>query len=612
MKGDSDLSATLAGEQALEVLRTVFGYRDFRGQQADIIHHVIAGGDALVLMPTGGGKSLCFQIPALVRPGLGLVISPLIALMKDQVDALRQAGIRAATLNSSLNPGEAAEVERKMLEGKLDLVYVAPERLMTPRCLELLSRTRLALFAIDEAHCVSQWGHDFRPEYQQLTILHERFPDVPRIALTATADGPTRIDIVERLVLHEARVFAAGFDRPNIRYRIVPKREARSQLLSFLETEHPFDAGIVYCLSRKRVEEVAIFLATKGRVALPYHAGLDALTRERNQDRFLKDEGVVMVATVAFGMGIDKPNVRFVVHLDAPKSLEAYYQETGRAGRDGLPADAWMTYGMADVTALLGMLEGSNLDERQRRIERQKLNALLGFCETATCRRQVLLGYFGERDHKPCGNCDNCLRPARVWDGLVAAQKALSAVFRTGQRFGVAHLIDVLTGNLTDRVKQFGHDRLKTFGVGIDLDKGEWRSVFRQLVAQGHLHVDIEGHGGLHLNESARQVLSGSQPVAFRSDIAETKPAKSRAAPRQPSGDKTPEEEALWQALRTLRLELAREQGVPPYIIFHDSTLLDLVKRRPRTLEELSRIPGVGQSKLARYGEAFLLAIAQA
>src|SRR5579864_599874 len=399
-------------ERALEILRAVFGYDSFRGLQEEIIAHVIAGGDALVLMPTGGGKSLCFQIPAIVRPGLGIVVSPLIALMKDQVDALRQAGVRAAYLNSTLDTAEAAEVERDMRQGALDLVYVAPERLVTPRCLDLLTRCRLALFAIDEAHCVSQWGHDFRPEYRALSILHERFPQVPRIALTATADGPTRSDIVERLKLGEARVFAAGFDRPNIRYRVVAKDEAKAQLDVFLAAEHPADAGIVYCLSRRRVEEIATYLCTKGRVALPYHAGLDPATRERNQDRFLKEEGVVIVATVAFGMGINKPNVRFVAHLDAPKSLEAYYQETGRAGRDGLPANAWMTYGMADVTALIGLLEGANLDERQRRIERHKLNALLGYCETAACRRQVLLGYFGERDHPPCGNCDNCLKPA--------------------------------------------------------------------------------------------------------------------------------------------------------------------------------------------------------
>jgi ATP-dependent DNA helicase RecQ len=618
--GATRIMPVSAGNRALDVLRSVFGYDAFRGQQQAIIEHVVAGGDALVLMPTGGGKSLCFQIPALVRPGLGVVVSPLIALMKDQVDALRQAGVRAAYLNSTLSTAEAADVERDMRQGALDLVYVAPERLVKSGCLELLARCRLALFAIDEAHCVSQWGHDFRPEYLQLSVLHERFPEVPRIALTATADSPTRSDIVARLKLEDASVFAAGFDRPNIRYRVVAKAEAKGQLLAFLGAEHPGDAGIVYCLSRRKVEEVAAWLNGRGRIALPYHAGLDPQTRERNQDRFLRDEGIIIVATVAFGMGIDKPNVRFVAHLDAPKSLEAYYQETGRAGRDGLPANAWMTYGMADVTALLAMLDAGTLDERQRRIERHKLHALLGFCETAGCRRQVLLGYFGERDHPPCGNCDNCLRPARIWDGMVAAQKALSAVFRTGQRFGVAHLVDVLRGQMTDRVRSFGHDKLKTFGVGTELDKRGWQSVFRQLVAQGHLEVDVEGHGGLHLGESGPAVLRGDVPIAFRGDQDEPKPSRraTRAGERSgvalPALDGTaqPGDESLWQALRARRLELARDQGVPPYVIFHDATLLEMMRRRPRDLGAMSVIPGVGRSKLQRYGETFLAVIAAA
>jgi ATP-dependent DNA helicase RecQ len=612
---DTASAAPAAPDRARHILRSVFGYSDFRGLQADIIAHVIEGGDALVLMPTGGGKSLCYQIPALARPGLGLVVSPLIALMKDQVDALRQAGVRAAYLNSTLDTAAAAAVERDMRQGALDLLYVAPERVVTPRCLDLLARCRLALFAIDEAHCVSQWGHDFRPEYRELSLLHERFPGVPRIALTATADGATRSDIIARLKLGDARVFASGFDRPNIRYRVVAKDDAKGQLRSFLAAEHAGDAGIVYCLSRRRVEEIASYLCTSGRVALPYHAGLDPATRERNQDRFLKEDGVIIVATVAFGMGIDKPDVRFVVHLDAPKSLEAYYQETGRAGRDGLPANAWMTYGMSDVTALLGLLEGANLDERQRRIERHKLDALLGFCETATCRRQVLLGYFGERGHPPCGNCDNCLRPARVWDGLVAAQKALSAVFRTGQRFGVGHLVDVLRGEGTERVRRFGHDRIKTFGVGADLGKKEWQSVFRQLVALGHLAVDVEGHGGLHLGESAAAVLRGELPVALRSDPAEVKSSPRRGTRGASSVDSVfaaPGDQALWQALRARRLELAREQGVPPYVIFHDATLQELVRRRPRDLDAMSAIPGIGRSKLERYGHSFLAVIAAA
>jgi ATP-dependent DNA helicase RecQ len=601
-------------ERARQVLRQTFGYDSFRGEQEAIIAHVIAGGDCLVLMPTGGGKSLCYQIPALVRRGVAIVVSPLIALMKDQVDALRQAGVRAAALNSSLGPGEAFAVERAMRAGELDLVYVAPERLVTPRMLELLDGLELALFAIDEAHCVSQWGHDFRPEYLQLSVLHERFPAVPRIALTATADGPTRRDIVQRLNLGEARIFAAGFDRPNIRYRIVPKKDAKAQLLAFIGEEHGGDAGIVYCQTRRKVEEVADWLALKGRLALPYHAGLDATMRQRHQDRFLKEEGVIIVATVAFGMGIDKPNVRFVVHLDAPKSLEAYYQETGRAGRDGLPADAWMTYGMADVMALMGLLDASDIDERQRRIERQKLSALLGFCETAGCRRQVLLAYFGERDHPPCGNCDSCLEPVSVWNGLVAAQKALSAVFRTGQRFGVAYLTDILLGKLTDRVRQLGHDRLKTFGVGGDLGKPEWQSVFRQLVAQGHLAVDVEGHGGLYLGETAPAVLRGEVPISFRKD-AETE-RRQRRAGRSSGNTATVElgagEERLWQRLRARRLELAKEQAVPPYVIFHDATLMEMVRKRPRSLVELAQIPGVGRSKLERYGEIFLADLAVA
>jgi ATP-dependent DNA helicase RecQ len=598
-------------DRAQLILRQIFGYESFRGHQEEIIRHVVAGGDCLVLMPTGGGKSLCFQIPALVRPGVGIVVSPLIALMKDQVDALRQAGVRAAALNSALGPGEAVAIERAMRQGELDLVYVAPERLVTPRCLELLGETEIALFAIDEAHCVSQWGHDFRPEYLQLSVLHERFPKVPRIALTATADGPTRRDIVERLALGEARIFAAGFDRPNIRYRVVPKKDAKAQLLAFIAEEHAGDAGIVYCQTRRKVEEVADWLALKGRLALPYHAGLESAKRQRHQDRFLKEEGVIIVATVAFGMGIDKPNVRFVVHLDAPKSLEAYYQETGRAGRDGLPADAWMTYGMADVMALMGLLEGADIDERQRRIERQKLNALLGYCETAGCRRQVLLGYFGERDHPPCGNCDICLQPVTVWNGLVAAQKALSAVFRTGQRFGVQHLIDVLLGKVSDRIRQLGHDRIKTFGVGAELAKEEWRSVFRQLVAQGHLAVDVEGHGGLYLGETAPAVLRGEVPVAFRKDleVGRIRRRANRAAGGLPTAALNSAEEGLWQRLRARRLDLAREQGVPPYVIFHDATLMEMVRRRPRTLADLSQIPGVGRSKLERYGTIFLTAI---
>jgi ATP-dependent DNA helicase RecQ len=602
--------------RALEVLRQVFGYPSFRGQQAAVIAHVIAGGDCLVLMPTGGGKSLCYQIPALIRPGLGIVVSPLIALMKDQVDALRQAGVRAAALNSSLALDDVFQIDRAARNGELDLLYVAPERLVTPRFLEFLGKIRVALFAIDEAHCVSQWGHDFRPEYLQLSVLHERFPDVPRIALTATADGPTRRDIVERLDLGTARIFVSGFDRPNIRYQIVPKLEAKAQLWNFLHDEHPADAGIVYCMTRKKVEEIADFLAAKGRIALPYHAGLEPAIRQRNQDRFLKEEGVVVVATIAFGMGIDKPNVRFVAHLDVPKSLEAYYQETGRAGRDGLPADAWMTYGMSDVTALLTRIEAAEVGERQKRIERQKLEALLGFCESASCRRQILLAYFGEKDHPPCGNCDTCLKPVRVWDGVIAAQKALSAVIRTGQRFGVGHLVDLLTGNTTERITELGHDRLKTFGVGKDLDKKSWQSIFRQLVAQGHLVVDIEGHGGLRFGPTGPSVLRGELPIKFREDSSRRASLEERRARRTEraatAGNLSPAEEVLFQKLRALRLDLARDQGVPPYVIFHDATLMEMVRKQPRTPGQFAAIPGVGRSKLERYGEVFLRIIVNA
>ena len=591
----------------LGVLREVFGFDSFRGQQLAIIEHVVGGGDAVVLMPTGGGKSLCYQVPSLLRHGLGVVVSPLIALMKDQVDALRQAGVRAAALNSRLSPGEAADIERAVPDGALDLLYVSPERLVTPRCLELLSRCRLALLAVDEAHCISQWGHDFRPEYQQLSILKERFPGVPLLALTATADGPTRRDIVAQLRLAEARIFAAGYDRPNLFYRVIPKRAPLEQLWRFISEEHPGDAGIVYCFTRRAVEETSGWLRARGREALPYHAGLDGATRERNQERFLKEEGMVMVATIAFGMGIDKPNVRFVAHLDAPKNLEAYYQETGRAGRDGLAADAWMTYGIADVLNLKRLLEAGEGSESQRRIERQKIDALIGYCETVSCRRQVLLGYFGEVDHPPCGNCDNCRTPVPSWDGTVAAQKALSAVYRTGQRFGAHHLVDVLLGNETERVVRLRHNRLKTFGVGSELDRGGWLSVFRQLVAQGFVLSDVAGHGGLSLASGAAEILRGARTVRFRRDPRSSERRNSRLDRKFPTAtelDAT--SRALWEALRAWRLEEARRQELPPYVIFHDSTLIEVARRRPTSLTALANIPGIGASKLERYGSAVI------
>src|SRR5258708_7997555 len=599
---EDDLAAPLA------VLRRVFGFASFRGQQQEIVEHVVAGGDAIVLMPTGGGKSLCYQLPALLRPGLGVVVSPLIALMKDQGDALRQAGVRAAALNSGLPAGEAGMIERAVRDGGLDLLYVSPERMMMPHCLEMLRRCSVALFAIDEAHCISQWGHDFRRDYQTLGILKERFPETPLVALTATADGPTRRDIAERLHLTEARLFAAGYDRPNLFYRVVPKRNAREDLLRFLNDEHPGDAGIVYCLTRRAVEETAAWLSERGREALPYHAGLPADTRSRHQTRFLREEGVIIVATVAFGMGIDKPNVRFVAHLDAPKNLEAYYQETGRAGRDGLPSDAWMSYGIADVMNLLRLMESNDIDERQRRLERQQTEALIGSCETVSCRRQALLGYFGEPDHPPCGNCDNCRSPVASWDGTVAAQKALSAVYRTGQRFGAHHLVDGLIGNATERVRRLGHDRLKTFGVGTEIDKGGWLSVIRQLLAQGYLLTDPEGHGGLALAPNASEGLRGGQELRFRPEIPRERATRRKGSGTRAAADATPDQAAQTRgaALRAWRLDGARRQELPPYVIFHDTTLIEVARRRPASLEALADIPGIGRSKLDRYGTALL------
>jgi ATP-dependent DNA helicase RecQ len=601
----------------LGLLRRVFGYPSFRGQQQEIIEHVASGGDALVLMPTGGGKSLCYQLPALLRPGIGIVVSPLIALMKDQVDALRQAGVRAAALNSALPPGESAAIHKALRDGDLDLLYIAPERLALPHTLDLLASIRIALFAIDEAHCISQWGHDFRRDYQSLGILKDRFPKTPLIALTATADEPTRRDIAERLHLEQAPLFAAGYDRPNLFYRVVAKQSPREALLRFIDDEHPADAGIVYCMTRRAVEETAAFLTRNGRDALPYHAGLAPEIRARNQERFLREEGVVVVATVAFGMGIDKPNVRFVAHLDVPKNLEAYYQETGRAGRDGLPANAWMAYGIADVMNLRRLIEASEIDARQRRIERQKTEALIGFCETVGCRRQALLGYFGEHDRPPCGNCDTCREPPESWDGTIAAQKALSAAYRTGERFGAHHLAAVLVGNKTEQVARFGHDRIKTFGVGTELDARAWLSVIRQLVAQRHLLPDPEGHGGLMLGPSARQVLRGGTSIRFRTEPKRERRRKSPSADKSsPTGKLAPsldpQGEALWTKLRAWRLEEARHQEVPPYVIFHDATLYEVARRRPKTLAALSEIPGIGQRKLDRYGEAVLAVVTKA
>jgi len=589
---------------AQHILQSVFGYNEFRPQQQTIVEHLITGGDALVLMPTGGGKSLCYQIPSIVRSGVGIIISPLIALMQDQVGSLRLNGVRAAYLNSSLNIDEVREIESALHNGELDLLYVAPERLMMPRTLDLLESLPVSLFAIDEAHCVSQWGHDFRPEYVQLSILHQRFPQIPRIALTATADSATQREIVERLGLTEARQFISGFDRPNIRYRISDNTiNAREQLLRFIRNEHQGDAGIVYCLSRKRVDQVSAWLTSKGLTALPYHAGLPSEVRKNNQERFLREDGVIIVATIAFGMGIDKPDVRFVAHLNLPKSLEAYYQETGRAGRDNQPANAWMVYGLQDMIMLKQMQANSDAPEEIKRIERHKLDAMLGLCELTTCRRQALLRYFGDELDKPCGNCDICLEPPETWDATAAAQKALSCVHRTGQRFGVGYLVDVLLGKEHERINRFGHDKVSTYGIGSELNQSEWRDLYRQLIARGMLAVDIEGHGGLHLTEDSRPVLRGEQLLHLRKFSRKAK-AKSRERKANRFADTGNSD--LWEALRNRRQQLADEQGIPAYMIFHDATLAEMVENRPESLAQLSNISGVGESKLANYGEPFL------
>jgi ATP-dependent DNA helicase RecQ len=592
---------------ALELLNSVFGYECFRGQQQTIIQHIIDGQDALVVMPTGSGKSLCFQIPALIRPGVGIVISPLIALMQDQVSALLQLGIKAAFLNSSLSFEESQLTEQQLLNGELDLLYIAPERLANQRTLELFDRLPIALFAIDEAHCVSQWGHDFRADYLRLCLLHERYPQVPRIALTATADDRTRKEIQYRLGLEQAQLFLSGFDRPNIRYRIVQKQQSRQQLLEFIETEHSGDAGIVYCLSRKKVDETAQWLTGKGIQALSYHAGMTNVERQHNQHQFLMQDSLVMVATIAFGMGIDKPNVRFVAHLDLPKSIEGYYQETGRAGRDGLPANAWMAYGLQDVITLRRMLAESNANETQKRIEYNRLDAMLALCEQVHCRRQSLLGYFGDTLEQPCGNCDTCLEPVETWDGTLAAQQALSCIHRTEQRFGVAYLVDVLLGNATERIIRFGHDKQSTYGIGKSLDEKQWHSVFRQLVARGLVAVDFENFGALRLTEACRPILRGEQQLMLRKDL---QVEKTKAGKLSKSSHKSKSiNSLLWDALRDKRRELAERQDVPPYIIFHDACLMAMMEHKPSTLEQLSRRPGVGERKLELYGKQFLAII---
>jgi ATP-dependent DNA helicase RecQ len=607
--------------RSLEILNEIFGYPAFRGQQGEIVEHVAGGGDCLVLMPTGAGKSLCYQIPSLVRKeaghGAGIVVSPLIALMQDQVAALTEVGVRAACLNSTLSSAEAAATERALRNGDIDLLYVAPERLMTPRFLDLLESSRVGLFAIDEAHCVSQWGHDFRPEYIQLSVLHERFPNVPRIALTATADALTRDEIVHRLALDDARIFVSSFDRPNIRYRIVEKDNARSQLLDFIRAEHTnkdgtTDAGVVYCLSRRKVEETADWLKGQGVRALPYHAGMEFETRQKHQEMFQREEGIVMCATIAFGMGIDKPDVRFVAHLDLPKSVEGYYQETGRAGRDGMPANAWMAYGLGDVVQQRKMIDESEADDAHKRVQTGKLDALLGLCEVASCRRVRLLAYFGETS-KPCGNCDTCLEPPASWDATRESQMALSCVYRvqkaSGFNFGAGHLIDVLRGTRGEKVLQRGHEKLSTFGVGAALSEPEWRAVFRQLVAFGYLAVDHEGFGALVLTDASKPVLKGEQQVTLRKYV---KPAKSRQSSSRtgeradPTAGMSPREKSRWDRLRSWRAETAKADGVPAYVIFHDATLAEIARSDPDTIDDLRHIPGIGVRKLERFGDELL------
>ena len=599
--------------QPLEILKTVFGYEQFRGRQAEIIEHVGSGGDALVLMPTGSGKSLCYQIPAILRPGVGVVVSPLIALMQDQVQALLQAGVRATFINSSLPASVVREIEQQMVAGQFDLVYVAPERLMTDHFLQLLQRTPLALFAIDEAHCVSQWGHDFRPEYLELAKLADRFADVPRMALTATADVPTRRDMVQRLQLRAAERFISGFDRPNIRYRVDIKDNGRRQLLRFLQAEHQGDAGIVYCITRKAVDQTAEWLCDQGLPAVPYHAGLDGALRRTHQQRFLQDDGLIVVATVAFGMGIDKPDVRFVAHLEPPRSLEAYYQETGRAGRDGLPANAWMAYGLADIVAQRRMIENGEAPDEQKRIEYQRLSLLHGYCETTDCRRRVLLNYFGEQAPQTCGNCDTCLQPVDTWDATMAAQKLLSCIYRLQQRFGAGHAIDVLLGNETEKIERFGHSRLSTFGIGTELDRAGWHSVARQLVAKGLLAVDYR-YSTLSLAEAAGPVLQGRQSVQLRHDpkARVRRIKKSRSVRRDAAAElKTGQQQQLFDALRTARRRLAVAQSVPPYVVFHDATLKEMAVQRPQSLEAMADIGGVGEARLKKYGVTMLTVISQ-
>lgn len=591
-----------------QILHDIFGYDQFRGQQQDIITDVINGQSCCVLMPTGSGKSLCYQIPSLCRDGIGIVVSPLIALMQDQVTALKELGVRCAAIHSALEYQEMNQAYNDLRAGNLDMVYIAPERLVNEGFLDMLDELRdsgkLALFAIDEAHCISQWGHDFRPEYRQLSLLRSRFPDIPTIAVTATADEPTRKDIQERLNLE--KIYVAGFDRPNITYQVAIKSNPRNQLLSFLRSREEGESGIVYCLSRRKVEETASWLCTQGYDAVPYHAGLDNTMRAANQNKFIKEEGVIVVATVAFGMGIDKPNVRFVAHMDLPKNIEAYYQETGRAGRDGLPSIAWMVYGMQDVALQGQMIDGSDAPDEQKRIEKQKLNAFLAYCEAASCRRAVLLRYFGD-ECAPCGNCDTCTNPPKTFDGTVVVQKLLSCIYRTGQLYGAGYVIDVLLGKTTERIERTRHDQISTFGIGTDHTQKEWQSITRQAMARGLIRADAESHGGLKMTQEGANFLKAKETIELRFEEKITK-SSSRSASK-PALDlilRSDSDRELFQALKDLRLAISKEKDIPPYVVFHDKTLLEMVMTRPQSLSSMAEIGGVGQSKLEKYGEDFI------
>jgi len=595
---------------ALEILNKTYGYQNFRGHQEAVISHVISGQNAFVLMPTGAGKSLCYQIPSLCRNGIGVIISPLIALMQDQVEALKQLGIAAGAINSSMIPAEVEQIISQIRQGEIDLLYVAPERLLMESFLEFLEQVPIALFAIDEAHCVSQWGHDFRPEYTKLSLLAEKFPNIPRIALTATADAPTRKDILDKLHLKDGKTFIAGFDRPNINYSIAPNIDSKQQLFKFIKEEHQGDSGIVYCLSRRKVEEVASWLEQKGFTALPYHAGMPAAKRMKNQRQFMKEENVIMVATIAFGMGIDKPDVRFVAHMNIPRNIEAYYQETGRAGRDGLPANAWMVYGLQDAAMQRNFIEESDAPENQKRIERQKLDALLGLCEAVCCRRKVILEYFGDKYEK-CNNCDTCLNTPETFDATIAAQKALSCAYRTGERFGVNYLIDVLLGKEDSRIKNFHHNKISTFGIGAEHSKNEWKSIFRQLVAQNFLRVDMAGHGGLSISAQGHKFLKTKNNLQMRKHQEPTKSeGKTKSQKKGILALVSEQDKFLFEVLRAKRTEIAKSQNIPPYVVFHDKTLLEMAKNRPQSLEKMSTITGIGEVKIQRYGDDFLKVIA--